>query len=99
VGVITVIFRVYLLDQQMDHLSGTLKRGGVRDILAFFPPNKREGKILEEHFKKEGLPQVAEWWAKRQSAAVKDSFVKELTGLCEHDETPEQASDLLPPLP
>jgi hypothetical protein len=93
VGVITLIFQAYLTDQSMDHLSGTLKRGGIKDLLAFFPPNKREGKFLEEHFKKEGLAQVAEWWTKKQSAAIKDSLVKELTDLCEREEAPEQASD------
>jgi hypothetical protein len=94
VSVVTLIFRAYLLDQSMDHLSATLKRGGIKDLLAFFPPNKRDGKALEEHFKKEGLPQVADWWAKKQSAVVKDSIVKELTDLCEREESPEQASHL-----
>jgi hypothetical protein len=77
----------------MDHLSATLKRGGIKDLLSFFPPNKRENKIFEDHFKKEGLPQVAEWWSKKQYAVVKDSLVKALTDLCEREETPEQASN------
>jgi hypothetical protein len=92
VSVITLIFRAYLADQSMDHLSATLKRGGVKDILAFFPPNKRDGKILEGHFKKEGLPQVGEWWVKKQEAVVKDAMIKELRELCEREESPEQAS-------
>jgi hypothetical protein len=91
--VITVIFRAYLVDQSMDHLSATLKRGGIKDLLAFFLPNKRESKVLEDHFKKEGLPQVAEWWSKKQSAVVRETLVKELTDLCEREETPEQASN------
>lgn len=87
---ITLIFRAYLIDQSMDHLSSALKRGGIKDLLAFFPPNKREGKILEEHFRKEGLPQVADWWAKKQYAVVKEGIAKDLQELCERDETPEQ---------
>jgi hypothetical protein len=76
----------------MEHLSATLKRGGIKDLLAFFPPNKREGKALEEHFKKEGLPQVAEWWAKKQYVVVKEGLVRDLTELCEREDTPEQVS-------
>ncbi|KAF5354722.1 hypothetical protein D9756_005272 [Leucocoprinus leucothites] len=56
VNAITMIFRAYLTDQSMDHLSATLKRGGVKDLLAFFPPNKRDNKTLEEHFKEADLP-------------------------------------------
>ncbi|KAF9038301.1 ARM repeat-containing protein [Hymenopellis radicata] len=90
IDVITLIFRAYLVDQSMDHLSATLKRGGVKDLLVFFPPNKREGKFLEEHFKAAGLNQVAEWYAKKQYAVVKEGIVKDLTELCEREEPPEQ---------
>ncbi|KII92406.1 hypothetical protein PLICRDRAFT_37184 [Plicaturopsis crispa FD-325 SS-3] len=90
VSVITIIFRSYLVDQTMDHLSSTLKKGGIKDLLAFFPPGKREGKSLEEHFRKEGLPQVADWWAKKQYAVVKEGIVRDLTELCERGESPEQ---------
>ena len=74
----------------MDHLSATLKRGGIKDLLVFFPTNKREAKNFEDHFRTAGLPQVADWYAKKQYAVVKDSIVKELQELCEKEETPEQ---------
>ena len=89
INVLTLVIRAYLHDQSMEHLSGSLKRGGVRDLLAFFPPNKREGKVLEEYFKKENLAQVAEWWSKKQYAVVKDGLIKELKGLREREESPE----------
>jgi len=89
-GVLTLIFRAYLLDQSMEHLAGALKKGGIKDLLAFFPPSKREGKALEEYLKKEGLPQVSEWWAKKQYAVVKESLVKDLTEFCEREDAPEQ---------
>ncbi|KAK7057189.1 hypothetical protein R3P38DRAFT_2839838 [Favolaschia claudopus] len=89
VSVVTLVFRAYLVDQSMEHLAGTLKRGGIKDLLLFFPPNKRNSKELEEHFKKAGLAVIAEWWAKKQYAVVKDSIVKDLVELCERDETPE----------
>lgn len=90
VSVVTIIFRSYLVDQSMDHLSATLKRGGIKDLLAFFPPNKREGKYLEEHFRKEGLPQVADWWAKKQYAVVKEGIIKDLSEMLEGEDTTEQ---------
>jgi hypothetical protein len=96
VGVITLVFRAYLVDQTMDHLSGTLKRGGVKDLLAFFPPSKRDAKTLEDHFRKEGLTQVAEWWAKKQYAVVKEGIVKDLREMSERDESTDQVSAYSP---
>jgi len=90
ISVVTLVFKAYLVDQSMDHLSATLKRGGIKDLLAFFPPNKREGNYLEEHFRKEGLSQVADWWAKKQYAVVKEGLVKDLKDLCEREEPAEQ---------
>ncbi|KAJ3855515.1 hypothetical protein EV368DRAFT_34503 [Lentinula lateritia] len=90
INVLTLIFRAYLVDQSMDHLSGSLKKGGIRDLLAFFPANKQEPKQLEEHFRKADLPQIAEWYAKKQYAMIKDAIVKEVQNLVEHDESPEQ---------
>lgn len=88
-GVLTLIFRAYLVDQSMEHLAGALKKGGIKDLLAFFPPNKRESKVLEDYLKKEGLPQVSDWWAKKQYAVVKESLVKDLTEFCEREDAPE----------
>ena len=67
----------------MDHLAAALRKGGVRDLLAFFPPNKRTDKALDDHFRAAGLPQVAEWWTKRQYAASKEGIsttIKEMLG-------------------
>ncbi|KAM5531277.1 hypothetical protein V8D89_015078 [Ganoderma adspersum] len=75
---ITLIFRAYLSSQSMEHLAGTLKRGGIKDLLLFFPLNKRDDKTLDEHFRKAGLPQIAEWWTKRQFASLKDGIIKQL---------------------
>ncbi|KAF8210275.1 hypothetical protein K438DRAFT_1903844 [Mycena galopus ATCC 62051] len=90
VSVVTLVFRAYLVDQSMDHLAGTLKRGGIKDLLLFFPSNKRTSKDVEEHFKKAGLLPVAEWWAKKQYAVVKETIVRDLQELCEREESPEQ---------
>ncbi|PPQ98623.1 hypothetical protein CVT24_003956 [Panaeolus cyanescens] len=90
IGAVTVIFRAYLTEQSMEHLSATLKRGGVKDLLAFFPPNKRDGKHLEQHFRAENLAVVADWWVKKQSGVLKESMIKTLTDMHEGEDTPEQ---------
>ncbi|EJD03046.1 ARM repeat-containing protein [Fomitiporia mediterranea MF3/22] len=84
-NVLTVIFRTYLVDQTMEHLNSTLRKGGVKNILLFLPANKRDAKTLEDHFKKAGLPQVAEWFIRKQSAAARESVVKTLKELCEDE--------------
>ncbi|KAG7098512.1 hypothetical protein E1B28_000456 [Marasmius oreades] len=89
IHVLTLIIRAYLSEQSMEHLSLTLKKGGIKDLLLFFPPSKRETRYLEEYFKKEGLSQVADWWAKKQYAIVKDSIVKDLYALREREESNE----------
>jgi len=89
IGAITLIFRAYLTEQSMDHLAGTLKRGGIKDLAAFFPESKRDPATMEAHFKKEGLAPVAEWWTKRRYAAVKESIVRELSELADQGSSPE----------
>lgn len=92
VGVITQIFKSYLIDQSMDHLSASLKRGGIKDLLLFFPPNKRETKYLEEHFRAADLSQVADWWVKKQYAAVKEGIIRELKDMSEADDSEDHVS-------
>ena len=77
-NVLTLVFRAYLSAQSMEHLAGTLKRGGIKDLLLFFPPNKRDDKTLDTHFRQAGLAQIAEWWTKRQYASLKENVVKRL---------------------
>ena len=62
-----------------------MRKGGVKDLLAFLPANKRDPKTFEEHFKKAGLPQVADWYNRRQTAAAKESVVKTLKQLFEDE--------------
>ena len=69
----------------MEHLGGALRKGGVRDLLLFLPANKRDPKILEDHFKKAGLPQVADWFIRKQSAAARETIIKMLKELCEDE--------------
>lgn len=81
-----MIFRAYLGEQSIDHLAATLRKGGIKDLLAFFPPNKRDDKTLEEHFRGAGMPQVADWWTKRQYAAVKENIISTLKDMLSNEE-------------
>ena len=74
--VIAIVFRTYLAEQTIDHLASTLKKGGIKDLLLFFPPNKREDKVLDEFLRKQGLVQVADWWTKKKYAILKEDVIK-----------------------
>ncbi|KAG8778362.1 hypothetical protein FRC12_025008 [Ceratobasidium sp. 428] len=86
---ITTIFRVILADQSMDHLSGLLKKGGIKDILLVFPANKRTPNDLYTHFRAANLTQVADWYAKKQSSVLKTELVTQLKEMCESEESTE----------
>ncbi|ETW80583.1 hypothetical protein HETIRDRAFT_476260 [Heterobasidion irregulare TC 32-1] len=88
VNILTLIFRAYLAEQSMESLAGILKRGGIKDLSAFFPPNRRDDKVLDEHFRKEGLPQVADWWTKKQNALIKEDITNVVRESLEHEEAP-----------
>lgn len=73
---IAIVFRTCLAEQSMDHLASILKKGGVKDLLLFFPQNKQQDKFLDEFFRKQGLPQVADWWTKKKYAILKEDVIK-----------------------
>lgn len=87
--VIAIIFRTYLADQSIDHLASALKKSGVKDLLLFFPPNKRQDKVLDEHFRKAGIPQVADWWTKKKFAILKEGIIRAVQGSIEGDSSAE----------
>lgn len=92
VDVITIVFRTYLMDQTIDHLASTLKKGGIKDLLVFFPANKREDRILDETFRKQGIPQVADWWTKKKYAILKEGIIKAIQGSLEEGDSDEDVS-------
>jgi len=87
-NVVTQVFQSYLSEQAMDHLSTTLRKGGIKDLLVFFPGNKRENKVLDEHFRKAGLPAVSEWWIKKQYAFAKEAIITTITESAEREDAP-----------
>ena len=94
--VIAIVFRTYIAEQSIDHLASTLKKGGIKDLLLFFPLNKREDKVLDEFFRKQGLAQVADWWTKKKYAILKEDVIKTIKEHLQHgDSTPDVGRDYL----
>jgi hypothetical protein len=86
ISILTLIFRAYLTEQPIDHLSASLKRGGVKEMLDFFPVNKRTLTELEAWFKKENLTEISEWYKKKRMARIRESIISGLKDLAEKDE-------------
>ena len=92
--VIAIVFRTYLTEQSIDHLAGALKKGGIKDLLLFFPQNKREDKALDEFFRKQGLPQVADWWTKKKYAILKEEVTKTIKEHLQHGDSNPDVSEV-----
>lgn len=84
-SILTLVFRAYLADQAIDHLSAALKKGGIKEILDFFPANKRNATELDAWFRKEGMAEVAEWYKKKHLAKVRESIISGLKDLAEKE--------------
>jgi len=91
---ITSFFKAYLARQNVDHLSTTLKRSGLRDLLLLFPVQTRDRKHLEEHFKKENLSPILDWYNKLALIEVKDETILNITRMVNDEESNEQVSFL-----
>ena len=87
-NVLTVILRAYVAETSMDHLAALLKKGGIKDLLIFFPPNRRTDAVLDAHFRGAGLPQVADWWTRKQNAVIKEEIVKAIKESLGRDDQP-----------
>jgi hypothetical protein len=88
VTVLTAILRSYLAETTMDHVASALKKGGIKDLLTFFPPNRRSDPIIDAHFRGAGLPQVAEWWTRKQNALIKEDITKTIKEAFEREDQP-----------
>ena len=88
VNVLTAVLRSYLAETSMDHLAGALKKGGIKDLLIFFPPNRRSDSVLDAHFRGAGLPQVADWWTRKQNALIKEEITKAIKEAFEREDQP-----------
>ncbi|KAG1751457.1 uncharacterized protein EDB91DRAFT_1105675 [Suillus paluster] len=89
IDILAHVFRAYLTDQSIDHLAATLKRGNIKDLLLFFPTNKRDPKVLDAFFREKNLPTVADWYMKKQYAIAKDAIMNELREVVERSDDSE----------
>ncbi|KAJ3045365.1 hypothetical protein HDV00_010235 [Rhizophlyctis rosea] len=90
---VTGVFKSYLDEQSIDHLSSTLKKAGMDDkLLEFFPPNKRQEEYLARHFEAEGLKSLVEYYKKRQQFAIKDQVKGKLTDMFSGNATAQEAT-------
>ena len=90
IAFLTAFMRTYLSKQNVDHLGGTLRRSGLKDILLVFPIQIRDRKHLEAHFKQENLPAISEWYSKIALSEVKEQTIADVARLLNEDETNEQ---------
>jgi hypothetical protein len=47
---------------------------------------------LEAHFKKEGLPQIVDWYTKKVNTAAKDQIVARVKEMIQADESSDDVS-------
>jgi len=64
-----------------------LKKGGIKDIATFFPTNKRDPQSVAGILKSEGLPQISDWYIKRQQATLKESLISTLKEMKAQEES------------
>lgn len=65
----------------LQHLLTSLRRGGVDDILDFFPPARRSAIELGLHFKKAGLDGLADFYQKQRSQTIAKDTLRQLKDL------------------
>ena len=75
---LTTFFKTYLLSESLDHLSLSLRKGGVTDLEGFFPPSKQNATELSTHFKSAGLSGVVDFYVKQKSGQATQDMLKRL---------------------
>lgn len=92
---IEAVFRTYLTEQSVDQLGSTLRKGGIKEPLMFFPQTRRsQPGLVSNHFRSVGLTQVADYFQRRALKEARDAVlnrVREMRG-ADLDES-EKASD------
>lgn len=94
-GFMEVVFRTYLAENSMDSLGSTLRKGGVKDPLLFFPQTRRsQPGLVGTHFRSAGLASVADYFSRRATRETRDSVVQRIREMRGADvEESEKASD------
>ncbi|WWC62689.1 uncharacterized protein I303_105286 [Kwoniella dejecticola CBS 10117] len=87
--------KVVLSKQTIDQFSSIIKRSGLKDILGVFPLQIRDKKHLDEHFKKEGLQSIVDWYARLALGEVKEETIHSVERMINDEETSEQIIESL----
>ena len=74
----TLVFKTYLGNESIDHLSAALRKGGVTDLEIFFPPSQQNATALSAHFKGAGLQPVVDFYMKQKSGQAKEDTAHRL---------------------
>lgn len=74
----TLFCKAYLQTESIDHLSTSLRKGGVTDLEAFFPASRRDTASLSAYFKQAGLQGVIDFHLKQKSAHAKEDLLNRL---------------------
>ncbi|WRT67878.1 uncharacterized protein IL334_004852 [Kwoniella shivajii] len=92
---LTVFAKTCLSKQSIDQFGSTVRRSGLKDILNVFPLQTRSRKNLEEHFKKEGLQPIVDWYAKLAMGEVKDETISNVERMFNDEDSNEQIIETL----
>jgi hypothetical protein len=94
-SLITIMFRSYLADQAVDQLFGCLKKGGIKELLDFFPVNKRTPTELTVWFKKENLTAISDVYEKKKVGRITNAIITGIKDLVEKGEDNETITSFL----
>lgn len=75
---ITNYCKTYLQAESVEHLSTTLRKGGVTDLEAFFPTSKQNATELSAHLRAAGLSAVVDVYLKQKSAQAREDLLARL---------------------
>ncbi|PKI82283.1 hypothetical protein MVES_003790 [Malassezia vespertilionis] len=94
---ITQVFRAFLKNQSMEQLSSALRKGGIRDWLLFFPPQKRSSPgAVPTYFRSVELPQVSDYYMRRQNKELREQTSADLAALVSAEgSTKEEMAEML----
>ncbi|KAI5480165.1 hypothetical protein MNV49_001491 [Pseudohyphozyma bogoriensis] len=77
--------KAYLQSESVEHLSSSLRKGGVIDLELFLPVNKQSPTELSAQLKAAGLNGVVEFYSKQKTGQAKEDLVSRLKELV-HEE-------------
>ncbi|SGY14332.1 BQ5605_C010g06144 [Microbotryum silenes-dioicae] len=78
VRMLTSFLKAFLATESIEQLSLALRKGGVTDLEAFFPPSKQNATELSAHFKGAGLSGVVDFYIKQKAGKAKEDTLARL---------------------